>query len=129
MSNKDTVFYKKNKAYFVNSKAQNLSSDSGVLIAEHIEKQYGIIKNISNTFVDNRNQNYVTYNFYDIFKQRVYGILLGYEDANDVEKLKQDALIKELFDEKLASQPTISRFENSFDNVHIFSTLYRIVIM
>jgi len=47
--------YKKNKAYFVNSNAQNLSSDGGVLLAEHIEKQHGIIKYISNTFVDNRN--------------------------------------------------------------------------
>ena len=99
MSNKDTVFYKKNKAYFVNSEVQNLSSDGGVLIAEHIERQYGIIKTISNTFVDNRNQNYVTHSLCDMFKQRVYGILLGYEDDNDVEKLKQDALIKELFDE------------------------------
>ncbi|MEA3318045.1 MAG: IS1380 family transposase [Bacteroidota bacterium] len=124
MSYKDTVFYKKNKAYFVNSKAQNLSSDGGILIAEHVEKQCRIIKNTSDTFVDNRNQNYVTHSYYDMLKQRVYGILLGYEDANDVEKLKQDALIKEILDEKLASQPTISRFENSFDKTQVFRTLY-----
>lgn len=124
MSNKDTLFYKKNKAYFVNSDAQNLSSDGGILIAEHIEKQYGLIKNISNTFLDQRHQNYVTHSYYDMLKQRVFSILQGYEDVNDVEKLKQDALIKEIFDEKLASQPTISRFENSFDKSQIFSMLH-----
>ena len=124
MSNKDIVFYKKNKAYFVNSEAQNLSSDGGILIAEHIERQSKIIKHISNSFEDKRNQNYITHDYYDILKQRVYGILLGYEDANDVEKLKQDALIKEIFDDQLASQPTISRFENSFDKAQIFKTLY-----
>jgi len=123
MSHKNTVFYKKNKAFFINSDAQNLSSDGGILIAEYIERHYGLIKNISNTFLDKRNQNYVTHSYYDIFKQRVYGILLGYEDANDIEKLKQDALIKEILDEKLVSQPTISRFENSFDKTQIFNTL------
>ena len=124
MSNKDTVFYKNNKAYYINSDAQNLSSDGGVLIAEHIERQYGIIKNISSAFVDKRNQNYVTHSYYDMFKQRVYGILLGYEDVNDVEKLKQDVLIKEIFNEKFVSQPTISRFENSFNKAQIFNALY-----
>ena len=51
MSNKGTLFYKRNKAYLINSNAQNLSSDGGILLAEHIERQYGIIKNMSNTFV------------------------------------------------------------------------------
>ncbi len=124
MSNKDTLFYKRNKAYLINSEAQNLSSDGGILIAEHIEKQHGIIKNISDTFVDERSQNYVTHSHYSMFKQRVYGILLGYEDANDVEKLRQDTLIKEILDNKLASQPTISRFENSFDKAQVFNALY-----
>lgn len=124
MSSKDTVFYKKNKAFLVNSDAQNLSSNGGILIADYIEKNHGIIKSISKTFEDERNQNYITHSYYDIFKQRVYGILLGYEDANDVEKLSQDALVKEILDEKFASQPTISRFENSFNKVQIFKTLY-----
>ena len=123
MSNKDTVFYNRNKAFLVNSNAQNLSSDGGILIAENIERQNGLIKNISDTFLDQRNQNYVTHSYYNIFKQRVYSLLLGYEDANDVEKLKQDVLIKEILNEKLASQPTISRFENSFNKSQIFKTL------
>lgn len=101
-----------------------MSSDGGILIAEHIEKQHGLIKNISNTFLDQRHQNYVTHSYYDMLKQRVFSILQGYEDVNDVEKLKQDTLIKEIFDEKLASQPTISRFENSFDKIQIFNMLY-----
>ena len=29
MSNKDIAFYRNNKAYFINSKAQNLSSNNG----------------------------------------------------------------------------------------------------
>ena len=61
------------------------------------------MKNISKVLSDNRHQSYVKYDYSDILKQRVFGIILGYDDANDVEKLKQDALIKEIFDGKLAS--------------------------
>ncbi len=124
MSNKDTVFYRNHKAFLINSKAQNLSSNSGILIAEHIERQQRIIKNISDSFFDQRNQNYVLHSHYTMLKQRVYGALLGYEDVNDVEKLRQDPLIEEIFDNKLASQPTISRFENSLDKAQIFKALY-----
>ena len=121
--NKDILFYSKNKAYFINSDAQNLSSDGGILIAKQIERKYHIIKDISDVIVDKRNQSYVKHSYYDLLQQRVYGVILGYEDANDVEKLKQDALIKSLFGNKLASQPTISRFENIADKVLIFYIL------
>ena len=124
MSDKDTVFFHKNKAFLVDDNAQNLSPEAGILIAEKIEKEYDIIANIVKAFEDNRNQNYVRHSYYDMLKQRVYGILLGYEDVNDVEKLRQDALVKEIFNQKLASQPTISRFENSFDKRQIFKILY-----
>ena len=123
MSTKDTLFYRKNKGYFINFDAKNLSSDGGILLTEQIERKYGLIKNISNAFSDERHQSYVKYDYSDILKQRVFGIILGYEDANDVEKLKQDALIKEIFDGKLASQPTISRFENSVNKQVIFNVL------
>lgn len=123
MSTKYTLFYRKNKGYFIDFDEKNLSSDGGILLAEQIERKYGLIKNISNAFSDERHQSYVKYDYSDILKQRVFGVILGYEDANDVEKLKQDVLIKEILDGKLASQPTISRFENSVDKYMIFNVL------
>jgi hypothetical protein len=40
-------------------------------------------------------------------------MMLGYEDANDVTHLQHDPLFKDVLQGDLASQPTISRFENS----------------
>ena len=53
-----------------------------------------------------------------LFRQRVFQILAGYEDANDSDALRHDPIFKIACDrlpipgEELASQPTISRLEN-----------------
>jgi hypothetical protein len=54
----------------------------------------------------------------DLLGQRVYGLALGYEDANDAARLAEDPIHKLLLGrdpvhgDALASQPTLSRFEN-----------------
>lgn len=54
----------------------------------------------------------------EMLRQRVFGILAGYEDCNDHDTLRDDPLFKMVADrlpedDALASQPTLSRFENS----------------
>jgi hypothetical protein len=51
-------------------------------------------------------------------RSRVYGILAGYEDQNDHDTLRHDLVFKLVAyrspeDDDLASQPTLSRFENA----------------
>jgi hypothetical protein len=51
-------------------------------------------------------------------RSRVYGILAGYEDQNDHDTLRADPVFKLIADRspdatELASQPTLSRFENA----------------
>ncbi|WP_157776930.1 transposase [Ichthyobacterium seriolicida] len=46
--------------------------------------------------------------------------MLGYEDANDVSHLRHEPLLKDVLQGDLASQPTISRFENSLDKQAVF---------
>ncbi|BAV94349.1 hypothetical protein JBKA6_0336 [Ichthyobacterium seriolicida] len=46
--------------------------------------------------------------------------MLGYQDANDVNHLQKDPLLKDVLQGDLASQPTISRFENSLDKQAVF---------
>lgn len=56
----------------------------------------------------------------DLFRQRIYQIAAGYADQNDAATLRQDPLLKLVCgrlpesDPDLASQPTLSRFENGF---------------
>src|SRR5262249_33360710 len=51
-------------------------------------------------------------------RSRVYGIVAGYEDQNDHDTLRADPVFKLVADrspedDELASQPTLSRFENA----------------
>jgi len=63
-----------------------------------------------------------------LLSQRIYQIAAGYEDANDCNELRSDSILKICSDQlpisgnDLASQPTMSRFENSVRR----SELYRI---
>lgn len=56
----------------------------------------------------------------DLVRQRIYQITAGYADQNDADALRSDPLLKLVCgrvpdgDADLASQPTFSRFENSF---------------
>src|SRR5690625_4154921 len=45
----------------------------------------------------------------------------GYEDTNDVESLKNDPLFEDILEGSLASQPTLSRLENSLTRADIFN--------
>jgi len=52
-----------------------------------------------------------------MLRQRLFGILAGYEDCNDHDTLRDDPVFKMIADrlpedKPLASQPTLSRFEN-----------------
>jgi hypothetical protein len=54
----------------------------------------------------------------EMLRQRLFGVLAGYEDCNDHDTLRDDPAFKMIADrlpedEALASQPTLSRFENS----------------
>ena len=48
----------------------------------------------------------------------------GYQDANGVFHLQHEPLYKDILEGDLASQPTISRFENSLDKHSIFALCY-----
>lgn len=67
---------------------------------------------------DPRDPELIQHTVRDMVRARVYGILAGYEDQNDQDTLRTDPVFKLLADrspaaDPLASQPTLSRFENS----------------
>ena len=58
--------------------------------------------------------------FLEMVRSRVFGILAGYEDQNDHDTLRTDPVFKLIAnrspeDDDLASQPTLSRFENQIN--------------
>ena len=124
MKTKNTLFYKQNQAYLLDFSAEEISSDSSMFLSEKIERKHHIIRDISECILDKREQFLIKHSYEDILKQRVFLMMQGYEDANDAAYLKNDPVLKTILGGDIASQPTISRFENNMDKHVIFKILY-----
>jgi hypothetical protein len=123
LRNKDTLFYRGNKSISIDFSASEISSDGSLILLEKIEREHKLIKKLAKHLPDLRNPKYITYTREAQLKQRVFKLMLGYEDANDVTHLQNDPLFKDVLQGDLASQPTISRFENSQDKHSIFELI------
>ncbi len=105
----------------------DVSTDGGVLVLREIADRLGIVDNLARAIKDTRHQSYVRHDSKDLFAQRIYQIACGYEDADDSDELRTDPGFKAACnrlpsEDDLASQPTMSRFENAMSS----RDLYRI---
>lgn len=120
-----------NKPVELSYTGEEISSDGGLLLLKEVENQINILKDLSACIDDERDQRYIDHTIESLVKQRVYQIAAGYEDANDCNSLRNDAVFKLCSDKlpetesDLSSQPTMCRFENSIRR----SELYRIAVM
>lgn len=99
------------------SDAPEMSSDAGVLLLRQLDERLGLTRNLAALLPDERRPDRVQHSREEQVRQRVYQIVLGYEDCNDADRLRHDPLLKTACDRKpsdsgLSSQPTLSRFEN-----------------
>jgi len=99
---------------------EQVSSDAGLLPFRQLDEKLGFTRQISDAIVDRRNPSQIGHSFLEMTRMRVYGILADYADQNDHDVLRSDPIFKLLCDrsitgDDLASQPTLSRFENAVD--------------
>jgi len=120
---KDTAFYRGHQTILVDFSASEISTDGSLILLEKIEREHKLLKKFSRYIPDKRNQSFIDYSVYDQLKQRVFMLMLGYEDTNDVKHLKNDPIFKDVLQGALASQPTLSRFENSLDKHSIYKLM------
>jgi len=95
------------------------SSDGGAVLLKAAERRYGLIQALSGGLRDKRQAGKVDPSLHELLSQSVFSIACGYPDANDATRLATDPIHKMLLDRDagaghdLASQPTLSRFENA----------------
>ena len=94
------------------------SSDGGALLLKAADRRYGLVGGLASCLRDERQAGKVDHSLRELVGQRVFAIACGYPDANDAARLGEDPIHKLLLDRDpikgrdLASQPTLSRFEN-----------------
>jgi len=98
--------------------AAPLSSDAGLLPVRQFDEQIRLTEQIAAAIEDQRQPAFTEQSVLTMVRQRIFGILADYEDQNDHDTLRSDPVFKLIADRlpddpDLASQPTLSRFENA----------------
>ena len=95
-----------------------LTSDAGIMLLAAAERRLKLAEKLAAAIRDPRDPARVRHSLTDILRARIFAIACGYEDANDLDRLRNDPAFKlacgRLPDsgQDLCSQPTCSRLEN-----------------
>ena len=97
-----------------------LTSDAGLLPIREFDQRIGMTEQFADALTDTRSQPSVVHTLREMVRMRIFGILADYPDQNDHDVLRSDPVFKVVAgrgpkDDDLASQPTLSRFENAID--------------
>jgi hypothetical protein len=96
----------------------DLSSDAGLIPLALADQKLQLTRHLADAVADPRDPRRIQHSLHDLFRERIYLIALGYEDGNDANTLRHDPLVKLAVGrspdaQPLASQSTLSRFENA----------------
>jgi hypothetical protein len=73
-----------------------VTSDAGGLLLREVEDRFRFAEKFAACFSDHRDQECIEHPLVDLLKQRLFGLCLGYEDLNDHDWLRYDALFATL---------------------------------
>lgn len=96
-----------------------LSSDGGAVLLREIERKIGLADVLASCLSDRRDPGRVVHSCASMIRARVMAIACGYEDCDDLDALRHDPALKIACERApedrvgLASQPTLSRLENT----------------
>ena len=103
------------------------SSDGGAIVLAAADRRLGLIDRLAGCLDDPRDPAKRRHERRELLAQRIFGLACGYEDANDAARLADDPIHKLLLGrdpvegDALASQPTLSRFENGVGRAELLA--------
>lgn len=117
----------KGKEIIANFKGGKITSNAGIVFIAELDRRLKITEQFVKCFRDYRHPSYVEYSIHQLLAQRVYSIILGYEDINDHDNLRYDsalAIALQKLDKTgdienvLAEKSTLNRLEYIRDYNH-----------
>ena len=116
----------KSSPVVVNFNGGQVTSDAGLSLIAELDRKLQITSRLARCFQDYRSSNRIDHSIENLIAQRIYGLVMGYEDLNDHEELRHDpmfalALQKRIGIENepviLAGKSTLNRLEHCPENV------------
>lgn len=95
-----------------------ITSEAGLTLVREFDERFGLTAGLVCLVEDARDARYIGHSMLSMLRQRIYQIVAGYEDCNDATYLRDEPTMQSVageVGEALASQPTLSRLENSVD--------------
>jgi len=95
-----------------------LTSDAGAVLLRQVDRRIGLLDALAACIPDPRDPAKITHDLRTMLAQRVFAIAMGYEDGNDHQDLRNDALLQLITErgidpaQPLASPATLCRLEN-----------------
>lgn len=110
----------------VQSHSGQISTDAGLLPIRQFDQRWRYTQRLAACLDERRRE--PRHTLMQMLRQRLYGILADYADCNDHDTLRDDPVFKLIADKRpddapLASQPTLSRFENGVTSAELQNLL------
>ncbi|RCJ22887.1 hypothetical protein A6770_29440 [Nostoc minutum NIES-26] len=74
----------KSRLIVVNFQGGTVTSDAGLSLITEIDRKLEITLKFAQCFQDYRKPNRIDHSIKDLITQRIYGLIMGYEDLEDV---------------------------------------------
>jgi len=71
-----------------------LTSDAGLALVAELDRRRGLTRRLAECLVDRRDRSKIELTQLDLLRQRIYGIVAGYEDGIDHNTLRADPMLK-----------------------------------
>lgn len=110
----------------VNFQGGQVTSDAGLSLIAEIDRKLQITSQFAQCFQDYRKPNRIDHSIENLIRQRIYGLVMGYEDLNDHEELRHDPMFALSLGKRsgvqdkpaiLAGKSTLNRLEHCPEDV------------
>ena len=86
--------FRHDRTICVDFQGGKITSDAGLIALREFDHRIGFTQSLVDCLHDDRHRSYVVPDLPQLIIQRLYGIVAGYEDQNDANKLRHDGLFQ-----------------------------------